>query len=310
MASSAPPSRCPSTTRTPAASRSSSTSRARRPAATGSARCSSTPAGPAPEAAEYAECLAVRRCPRRSPSTSTSSGVDPRGVGGSTPDRLRDVPGRSCTASTRPSRMPRTRRRYLEVSEEYVDDCEAKYGDVSRTSARRTSRATWTSVRAAMGDEQLSYLGLQLRHRDRAGVRRPVPRSCPVDGARRRRRARADRARVGRRAGRRLRDRPRSLRRVLRRRRGMRHGRRHARRRSRRCSPLAEEPGGIPADGRRPRRRPGRGQPRHQLRAVLAEPLARPSATRSPTPSTATVGGSSSWPTATSTSAPSRSTSR
>ena len=73
---------------------------------------------------------------------------------------------------------------------------------------------------------------------------------------------------------------------------------------------LAEEPGGIPAPGRRPRRRTGRGQPRHQLRPLLAEPLERPRRRARRRRSTATAAGWSSWPTATSASATSRSTSR
>ncbi len=48
---------------------------------------------------------------------------------------------------------------YLEVSEEYVDDCEAKYGDLLPHLGTRDVARDMDAVRAAMGDEQLSYLG-------------------------------------------------------------------------------------------------------------------------------------------------------
>ena len=236
-------------------------------------------------------------------------GVDPRGVGGSTPDRLRVSPAELYGVDPT-FEDAADEQAYLEVSEEYVDDC-AREVRRPAPAPRHTGRRPRHGRRARRHGRRAAQLPrLQLRHRDRPGVRRPVPRPGAVDGARRRRRARSDRARVGRRAGRRLRDGPRPLRAstATPRRAAPRPATRS--RRSRRCSPLAEEPGGIPADGRRPRRRPRRGQPRHQLRALLAEPVETTSATPWPTPSTATAAGSSTWPTATSTSAPSRSTSR
>jgi pimeloyl-ACP methyl ester carboxylesterase len=48
---------------------------------------------------------------------------------------------------------------YLDVSEEYVEDCEAKYADVLPHLGTRDVARDMDTVRAAMGDEQLSYLG-------------------------------------------------------------------------------------------------------------------------------------------------------
>ena len=243
------------------------------------------PGGPGAGGAEYAELPPATCCPRRSPSTSTSSAstlaasAAARPIDcGVTPSRA--VRGRPHLRGCRRGRGGATSRSARSTS----TTARRSTATCSPTSARRTSPATWTSVRAAMGDEQLSYLGFSYGTAIGQVYADLFPdrvRSMVLDGVRR---ARADRARAGRRAGRRVRDRPRALRRVLRRRRGLRHRPGHRSRRSRRCSRLAEEPGGIPVDGRRPRRRPGRGQPRHQLRAVLPEPLARPSATPSPTP--------------------------
>ena len=100
---------------------------------------------------------------------------------------------------------------------------------------------------------------LQLRHGHRPGVRRPVPRSGPLDGARRCARARADRARAGRRAGGRVRDGARSLREGLRRRRRLRGLRSTRSRRSRRCWPSPRSPAASPP--RTPTGPPDRARP-------------------------------------------------
>ena len=199
-------------------------------------------------------------------------------------DRLRDDRQRAVRRRPHASRTPRTRRRYLEVSEEYVDDCEAKYGDLLPHVGTPDVARDMDVVRAAMGDEQLSYLGFSygtaigqvyadlFPDRVRSMVLDGVVELGPTG------------LELGRRAGRRVRDAPSTASceycdaaegcatagDTARGGRGGARAGRGARR--------------DPRAGRRPRRRPRRGQPRHQLRALRAEPLARRSTTRSPTP--------------------------
>ena len=308
MAWSAPPSTCPSTTTTPTASRSSSTS-ARTPAS--GDRIGAlfvNPGGPGAGAAEYAELL-----PYVLPEEITEHfdivGVDPRGVGGSTPIDC-GMPRRGAVRR-RPHLRGRRRRGGLPRGERGVR--RRLRGEVRRRApARRHARRRPRHGRRARrhGRRAAQLPRLQLRHRDRAGVRRPVPRPCPVDGPRRRRASSGPTGlEIADDAGGRLRAGPRSLRRVLRRGGGMRHGGRHARR-------------GRGGAG------PRRGARRHPRRRTPTAPPARArptwgSATRcTPRASGTTwrrarrrprrrrLAGSSTWPTATSTSAPSRSTSR
>ena len=115
------------------------------------------PGGPGASAAEYAELL-----PSVLPDDITEHfdivGVDPRGVGGSSP----------ITCGMSPAELygvdptfedTQDKAAYVEVSEEYVEDCGAKYSEVLPHLGTRDVARDMDAVRAAMGDEQLSYLG-------------------------------------------------------------------------------------------------------------------------------------------------------
>ena len=153
----------------------------------------------------------------------------------------------SSTASIPPSRMPEDEAAYLEVSEEYVEDCEAKYGDLLPHLGTRDVARDMDAVRAAMGDEQLSYLGFSygtVIGQVYADLFPDRVRSMVLDGVVE---LGPTGLELGRRAGRRFRDGPRSLRRVLRRGRGLRHRGRHPPSRRRRARSSPRQPGGIPA---------------------------------------------------------------
>ena len=85
-------------------------------------------------------------------------GVDPRGVGESTPvdcgGSATELYGVDMTIEDAADRQT-----LLEVSEAYVDDCTIKFGDVLPFVGTRDVARDMDTVRAAMGDEQLSYLG-------------------------------------------------------------------------------------------------------------------------------------------------------
>ena len=282
----------------PDGERSSSTSCAPRPPASARARCSSNPGGPGAGAAELRRGPRRCSCPTRSTSTSTSSASTPAASGGSTPIDCGVTADRALRGRPHHRGRPRTRRRCLEVSEEYVDDCAAKYGDLLPHLGTRDVARDMDAVRAAMGDEQLSYLGFSygtaigqvyadlFPDRVRSMVLDGVVELGPTG------------LELGRRAGRRVRDGPRPLRRVLRRRRGLRRPRATRSRRSRRCSPSPRSPAGSPPPT--PTGRPARARPT-SASATPSTPRAcgSTSATPWPTPSTATAAGSSSWPTAT-----------
>ena len=115
------------------------------------------PGGPGASAAEIAEYL-VLSLPEEGTDHFDIVGVDPRGVGGSTaiacgmsPAELYGVDGTFEDAEDKAA--------YLDVSEEYVEDCEEKYGDVLPHLGTADVARDMDAVRAAMGDEQLSYLG-------------------------------------------------------------------------------------------------------------------------------------------------------
>jgi len=115
------------------------------------------PGGPGAGGAEFAEIL-----PLILPSEITESfdivGIDPRGVGGSTPvDCGVDATELYGLDSTIDS--PEDEATLLDVSQQYVDDCADKYGDLLPHVGTRDVARDMDTVRAAMGDEQLSYLG-------------------------------------------------------------------------------------------------------------------------------------------------------
>lgn len=84
--------------------------------------------------------------------------VDPRGVGGSTPIDC-GVPAEELYAADATIDSPEDRTALLDISEQYVDDCTIKYGDVLPFVGTRDVARDMDTVRAAMGDAKLSYLG-------------------------------------------------------------------------------------------------------------------------------------------------------
>ena len=85
-------------------------------------------------------------------------GMDPRGVGGSTPLScgvdVEELYGVDPTIDS-----PADREALLEVSEEYVADCADKHADLLPHLGTRDVARDMDTVRAAMGDDKLSYLG-------------------------------------------------------------------------------------------------------------------------------------------------------
>jgi pimeloyl-ACP methyl ester carboxylesterase len=115
------------------------------------------PGGPGGGAAELAEVL-----PLLLPSEITEHfdivGVDPRGVGGSTPIDCggdpADLYGVDPTMEDAADEEA-----LLDVSQDYVEDCAQRYPDLLPHVGTRDVAQDMDVVRAAMGDEQLSYLG-------------------------------------------------------------------------------------------------------------------------------------------------------
>ena len=116
------------------------------------------PGGPGASGAEFAEVL-----PFILPSEITEHfdivGVDPRGIGGSTPIDC-GVDATELYAVDPTIETPEDEEALLDVSQRYVDDCAAKYGDLLPHVGTRDVARDMDTVRAAMGDEQLSYLGI------------------------------------------------------------------------------------------------------------------------------------------------------
>jgi len=115
------------------------------------------PGGPGASATDFASVLATL-LPKEINERFDIVGVDPRGVGGSNPVRcgidatkLYEVDPTIETADDRAA--------LLQVSKEYVDDCTIKFGDVLPFVGTRDVARDMDSVRAAMGDPKISYLG-------------------------------------------------------------------------------------------------------------------------------------------------------
>ena len=115
------------------------------------------PGGPGASAAEYAELL-----PFVLPSDITEHfdivGVDPRGVGGSSPIDC-GISAKELYGVDASIDSPDDEKALLDVSEAYVSDCADKYGDLLAHVGTRDVARDMDWVRAAMGDDQLSYLG-------------------------------------------------------------------------------------------------------------------------------------------------------
>jgi pimeloyl-ACP methyl ester carboxylesterase len=115
------------------------------------------PGGPGATGTDFAATLGTL-LPRKITERFDIVGIDPRGVGDSNPIDC----GVSATKlySVDPTiEDAADRKALLDVSEAYVDDCTIKYGDVLPFVGTRDVARDMDAVRAAMGDEQLSYLG-------------------------------------------------------------------------------------------------------------------------------------------------------
>ena len=115
------------------------------------------PGGPGAAAIDFAAGVAML-LPSRIREHFDIVGVDPRGVGESNPVQCGiDIAELYSVDPTIDS--PEDRTRLLEVSEDYIDDCTIRYGDVLPFLGTREVARDMDAVRAAMGDDQLSYLG-------------------------------------------------------------------------------------------------------------------------------------------------------
>lgn len=115
------------------------------------------PGGPGATGTDFAQALAML-LPRQISEHFDIVGIDPRGVGGSSPVDC-GVPAQQLYAADATIETPEDRAALLDISEQYVDDCTIKYGGVLPFVGTRDVARDMDSVRAAMGDEQLSYLG-------------------------------------------------------------------------------------------------------------------------------------------------------
>lgn len=115
------------------------------------------PGGPGGEAGEFASFMASDL-----PSEITEHfdiiGMDPRGTGASAIDCGMDFAELYGVDPTIDS--PEDKDALLDISAEYVEDCESQAGDLLAHLGTRDVARDMDAVRAAMGDEQLNYLGV------------------------------------------------------------------------------------------------------------------------------------------------------
>lgn len=115
------------------------------------------PGGPGATGRDFAASLATL-LPRTITQRFDIIGVDPRGVGASNPVECgidpRELYGVDYTIDS-----PEDRATLLDVTKQYVDDCTIREGDVLPFLGTRDVARDMDAVRAAIGDEQLSFLG-------------------------------------------------------------------------------------------------------------------------------------------------------
>jgi len=115
------------------------------------------PGGPGAGGAEFAEILPLI-LPDQITEHFDIIGVDPRGVGGSTPVDC-GVDATELYAVDASIDSPEDEVALLDISQQYADDCGEQFGDYLPHVGTRDVARDMDAVRAAMGDEQLSYLG-------------------------------------------------------------------------------------------------------------------------------------------------------
>ena len=115
------------------------------------------PGGPGASGAEFASVLPLI-LPDEIVEHFDIVGVDPRGVGGSTPIDC-GVPAEELYGVDPTIDSPADREALLDVSERYVNDCAIRYGELLPHVGTADVARDMDSVRAAMGDDQLSFLG-------------------------------------------------------------------------------------------------------------------------------------------------------
>jgi pimeloyl-ACP methyl ester carboxylesterase len=115
------------------------------------------PGGPGAGGAQFAEVLALI-LPDEITDRFDIVGVDPRGTGGSAPIRC-GVPAKELYGVDPTIDDDADRQALLDISQEYVDDCAERHGDLLPHVGTRDVARDMDSVREAMGDDQLSFLG-------------------------------------------------------------------------------------------------------------------------------------------------------
>jgi pimeloyl-ACP methyl ester carboxylesterase len=115
------------------------------------------PGGPGASATELAGIAPILL-----PSSVTDRfdviGVDPRGVGRSSPIEC-GIPAAELYGVDATIETEQDAEELLAASQAYVDDCEERFGDVLAHLGTRDVARDMDVVRAALGDDQLSYLG-------------------------------------------------------------------------------------------------------------------------------------------------------
>ncbi len=115
------------------------------------------PGGPGATATDFAETLA-NQLPDAITERFDFVGIDPRGVGESAPVSC-GIPVDELYSVDASIDAPEDAAALLDTTNRYVADCEEKFGDVLPHLGTREVARDMDTVRAAMGDEHLSYLG-------------------------------------------------------------------------------------------------------------------------------------------------------